>query len=73
MYTYPRCALAGSPTLPSSKSITPENLAVLRELRKKVVTGVVGGSDFVKVSEQLSIGGSNGASPYYKLYTGVIA
>ncbi|KAI0731293.1 eukaryotic phosphomannomutase [Earliella scabrosa] len=49
---------------PARQSITPENLAVLRELRKKVVTGVVGGSDFVKVSEQLSIGGSNAVDEF---------
>ena len=36
-------------------------LQLLRELRKKVVIGVVGGSDFVKISEQLSVGGANGA------------
>ena len=41
-------------------------IALLRALRKKVVVGVVGGSDFVKISEQLSVSGSNGASlpPY---------
>lgn len=33
---------------------------LLRELRKKVVIGVVGGSDFVKVSEQLFVPGSSG-------------
>ena len=35
-------------------------LEVLKELRKKVVTGVVSGSDFVKISEQLSTGSTNG-------------
>jgi phosphomannomutase len=35
-------------------------IELLKELRKKVVIGVVGGSDFVKVSEQLSTGGANG-------------
>jgi len=33
----------------------------LKELRKKVVIGFVGGSDFVKISEQLSVNGENGA------------
>ncbi|KAF7798579.1 hypothetical protein EIP86_009801 [Pleurotus ostreatoroseus] len=37
---------------------TPEMMQLLRSLRKKVVIGVVGGSDFVKVSEQLSVGGA---------------
>ena len=35
-------------------------IALLRELRKKVVVGVVGGSDYVKVSEQLSVHGFDG-------------
>ena len=34
---------------------------LLRALRKKVVTGVVGGSDFVKVSEQLTLDNVPGA------------
>ncbi|KAI0794010.1 eukaryotic phosphomannomutase [Fomes fomentarius] len=46
------------------QAIEPETLAVLRELRKKVVIGVVGGSDFVKISEQLSIGGSSGINEF---------
>lgn len=33
-------------------------LALLGELRKKYVTGVVGGSDFVKISEQFAVPGS---------------
>jgi len=32
---------------------------LLRDLRKKVAIGFVGGSDFVKISEQLSINGNN--------------
>ena len=39
-------------------------LELLRQLRKKVVTGVVGGSDLVKITEQLSIGGANGSVSY---------
>ena len=35
-------------------------VATLRALRKKVVIGVVGGSDFVKVAEQLTVSGSKG-------------
>lgn len=34
-------------------------IEVLRELRKKLVIGFVGGSDFAKISEQLSVGGKN--------------
>ncbi|KAJ7746876.1 eukaryotic phosphomannomutase [Mycena maculata] len=39
--------------------LTPEMIEVLRALRKKYVIGFVGGSDLVKISEQLSIDGSN--------------
>lgn len=35
------------------KDITPEMLQFLQELRKVVAVGVVGGSDLVKISEQL--------------------
>ena len=35
---------------------------LLKELRKKVVIGFVGGSDLVKISEQLTFAGSNGQS-----------
>ncbi|KAH9852050.1 eukaryotic phosphomannomutase [Lenzites betulinus] len=38
--------------------VSPEMLALLGELRKKYVTGVVGGSDFVKISEQFAVPGS---------------
>jgi phosphomannomutase len=34
----------------------------LRELRKQVAIGFVGGSDLVKISEQLSVGDINGSS-----------
>lgn len=44
---------------PSRRLGSPEMLELLRQLRKKVVIGVVGGSDFVKISEQLAIGGAN--------------
>lgn len=36
-------------------------ITLLRELRKKVVIGVVGGSDYVKIYEQLSYKGAKGA------------
>ncbi|KAK0446657.1 eukaryotic phosphomannomutase [Armillaria borealis] len=38
---------------------SPEMIRVLRELRKNFVIGFVGGSDLVKISEQLSVDGSN--------------
>ncbi|KAI9440529.1 eukaryotic phosphomannomutase [Lactarius indigo] len=44
---------------PARQSVSPEMLQLLKELRKKVVIGFVGGSDLVKISEQLSISGSN--------------
>lgn len=37
-----------------------EMIQLLRELRKKLVIGFVGGSDLRKISEQLSVDGSNG-------------
>ena len=42
------------------QSVTPEMMTVLRSLRKKAVIGVVGGSDFVKISEQFSKAGFDG-------------
>ncbi|KAJ7224462.1 eukaryotic phosphomannomutase [Mycena pura] len=44
---------------PARQSASPEMIEVLRALRKKVVIGFVGGSDLVKISEQLSVNGSN--------------
>ncbi|KAH9034674.1 eukaryotic phosphomannomutase [Lactarius hengduanensis] len=44
---------------PARQSVSPEMLQLLKELRKKVVIGFVGGSDLVKISDQLSIPGSN--------------
>lgn len=40
--------------------VSSEMAEALRDLRKKVVIGFVGGSDLVKISEQLSVNGSNG-------------
>lgn len=44
---------------PARQSVSPEMIDTLRALRKKVVIGFVGGSDLVKISEQLSFKGSN--------------
>jgi len=38
---------------------SPEMITLLRELRKKVTIGFVGGSDLPKISEQLSVEGSD--------------
>ncbi|CAG8654058.1 15353_t:CDS:2, partial [Acaulospora colombiana] len=43
-------------TLPRQR-ITPEMAELLKELKKKVVVGFVGGSDLAKISEQLVIDG----------------
>ncbi|KAI0060957.1 eukaryotic phosphomannomutase [Artomyces pyxidatus] len=43
---------------PARRDGSPEMIELLRELRKKVVIGFVGGSDFVKINEQLSVGGA---------------
>lgn len=42
-----------------------EMIDVLRALRKKVVIGFVGGSDLVKITEQLAVGGSDGMMHIY--------
>ena len=61
MYMQSRSVLMSKLELsPELKSVTPEVIEVLREMRKRVVIGVVGGSDFVKISEQLSFRGANG-------------
>ncbi|OCH93709.1 eukaryotic phosphomannomutase [Obba rivulosa] len=44
-------------TLPR-QIVTAEMVEILRALRKRVVIGVVGGSDFVKIAEQLAVPGS---------------
>lgn len=48
--------------IPFVQSVSPDVIAILRKLRQNVVIGVVGGSDFVKISEQLNVPGSNGSS-----------
>jgi len=44
---------------PARQPASPEMLAMLKEIRKKFVIGFVGGSNLVKISEQLSVNGSN--------------
>ncbi|GAW09519.1 eukaryotic phosphomannomutase [Lentinula edodes] len=44
---------------PARQAVSPAVTKALQDLRKKVVIGFVGGSDFVKISEQLSVSGSN--------------
>ena len=39
---------------------SPEMIQALRSLRNKVAIGFVGGSNMAKISEQLSVDGSNG-------------
>jgi len=41
------------------QTVSPEMVEILRALRKKVAVGVVGGSDLVKISEQLAVPGSS--------------
>jgi len=44
---------------PARQQASPEMIHLLRDLRKKVVIGFVGGSDLGKISEQLSVAGAN--------------
>ncbi|KAG1869534.1 eukaryotic phosphomannomutase [Suillus subluteus] len=44
---------------PARQRASPEIIQLLRELRKQVAIGFVGGSDLVKISEQLSVGDIN--------------
>jgi len=44
---------------PARQSASAEMLDLLKELKKKVVIGFVGGSDLVKITEQLSVRGNN--------------
>lgn len=57
------CLLSGSLSTSakiSLQSASPEILDLLKELRKKHIIGFVGGSDLVKISEQLNVAGRNG-------------
>ena len=58
-----RCASFVSPVYSIQmglQGVSLEMLELLKELRKKVVIGFVGGSDLVKITEQLSVSGHNG-------------
>jgi len=44
----------------SQQKVSVEMLELLKELRKKVAIGFVGGSDLVKITDQLSLTGNNG-------------
>ncbi|KAF5373252.1 hypothetical protein D9615_007450 [Tricholomella constricta] len=44
---------------PARQAVSTEMIEALRDLRKKAIVGFVGGSDLVKISEQLSVQGSN--------------
>ncbi|OAX38976.1 eukaryotic phosphomannomutase [Rhizopogon vinicolor AM-OR11-026] len=44
---------------PARQSASPEIIQLLRALRKNIAIGFVGGSDFVKISEQLGVGDIN--------------
>ncbi|KAI0343103.1 eukaryotic phosphomannomutase [Trametopsis cervina] len=46
-----------------------EIIQLFRELRKKYAVGVVGGSDFVKVSEQLSVHGATAVDEFDYFFT----
>ncbi|KAF9078183.1 eukaryotic phosphomannomutase [Rhodocollybia butyracea] len=49
---------------PARQGASPAMISVLRDLRKKVAIGFVGGSDLVKISEQLAAGGSNAVEDF---------
>ncbi|EGG08151.1 uncharacterized protein MELLADRAFT_105097 [Melampsora larici-populina 98AG31] len=44
---------------PARRQASPEMIKLLGDLRKKVVIGFVGGSDLVKIREQLEVSGEN--------------
>jgi len=44
---------------PARQKASPEMIHLLRELRKKVAIGFVGGSDLAKISEQLAVADAN--------------
>lgn len=44
----------------SRQRASPEMIQLLRDLKKHVAIGFVGGSDFVKISDQLNVGDFNG-------------
>ena len=46
---------------PARQSASPEMIRLLRDLRKQVIIGFVGGSNLAKIQEQLGVSGNNGA------------
>lgn len=59
MYDVPECVNILFDSI--RQQATNEIIEFLRKLREQVVVGFVGGSDLVKISEQLSVNGINGA------------
>jgi hypothetical protein len=53
------CLSLSASAKPSLQSASAEILDLLKELKKKVAIGFVGGSDLVKITEQLSVRGNN--------------
>ncbi|KAJ7493451.1 eukaryotic phosphomannomutase [Mycena galericulata] len=49
---------------PARQDVSSEMIEVLRALRKKAVIGFVGGSDMVKILEQLSVNGGKGIEDF---------
>ena len=47
---------------PARQGASPDMIDLLRQLRKKVAIGFVGGSNLQKQQEQLGVQGTNGAS-----------
>lgn len=54
------CLLVNEWAKMSLKSASIEILDLLKELRRKHAIGFVGGSDLVKITEQLNVAGRNG-------------
>jgi len=54
---------------PARQGASPEMIEVLSALRKKFVTGVVSGSNLVKISEQLSVNGRNVIEDFDYVFT----
>ncbi|EIW58767.1 eukaryotic phosphomannomutase [Trametes versicolor FP-101664 SS1] len=59
----------GTLTLARQQLVAPEVLDTVAALRKKVVTGIVGGSDFVKIAEQFAVPNSGKTVVDYFDYT----
>lgn len=61
-YDHPCDVLNQTGRTPSFRQkVTPEMVKLLGELRQRVAIGFVGGSDFAKISEQLTVDGRNGS------------